>query len=191
MKYTKNYLQRLILNKFIIIYPRWPPQKKRNQIFGIFVQDRLSLNTNFITHYTPRPLFEFIMNHRRYIIDFRMIRKMAFLLSLSIIIIILFLRMPYFLFAHLRREPECILCISRIFKRVYVCVYGVRACVGVLCTYYCAASSASAYCWRKKRKKKKRMNVQNKKKKKRGVSLCPCICIARWTIVALVFNTIW
>lgn len=85
-----------------------------------------------------------------------MIRKMAFLLSLSIIIIILFLRMPYFLFAHLRREPECILCISRIFKRVYVCVCGVRACVGVLCTYYCAASSASAYCWRKKRKKEKK-----------------------------------
>lgn len=132
------------------------------------MQGWLSLNTNFITHYTPRPLFEFIMNYR-HIFDLRMIRKMAFLLSLSIIIIIiLFLRMPYFLFAHLRREPECILCISRIFKRIYVCVCGVRACVGVLCTYYCAASSASAYCWRKERKKekKKRMNVQNKKKKK-------------------------
>lgn len=92
------------------------------------------INTRIsLLHYTYHRPFEFIMNHRRHIFRLRMIRaasQMPFLLSLSIII--LFLRMPYVLFAHFNVEPECIFCISRIFQAC-TCAYVACVCVSVCC----------------------------------------------------------
>lgn len=108
------------------------------------------------------------MNHRRHIFRLRMIRaasQMPFLLSLSIII--LFLRMPYVLFAHFNVEPECIFCISRIFQAC-TCAYVACVCVSVCyvrTTVQHLVLQLIVEDKKKKEKKKKRMNVQKEKKR--------------------------
>lgn len=107
--------------------------------------------------------------------------QMPFLLSLSIII--LFLRMPYVLFAHFNVEPECIFCISRIFQAC-TCAYVACVCVSVCCVRTTVQHLVLQLIVEDKKKKEKKREWMYRKK--RSESLCSYICIARWTIVALI-----
>lgn len=123
------------------------------------------INTRIsLLHYTYHRPFEFIMNHRRHIFRLRMIRaasQMPFLLSLSIII--LFLRMPYVLFAHFNVEPECIFCISRIFQAC-TCAYVACVCVSVCCVRTTVQHLVLQLIVEDKKKKEKKENECTERK---------------------------